>query len=104
MPYLLQRWKGPQSIAVFVRLGELKAFVKSIQNWRGLPILFSVYIPLDKRNSTFFVRFNKSREYYPDAIFPINILRDLAIESIRTTHFFYIDSDFFVSSLFFFIV
>ncbi|KAK8801895.1 hypothetical protein WA588_006179 [Blastocystis sp. NMH] len=97
MPYILKRWKGPMSIAVFVTLEEYSSFVNAITPYLGLPITFSVYIPLGLEHSSYFVRGNGKKTVFAHTLYPINLLRDMAIESIHTTHFFCVDADFFFS-------
>lgn len=98
MKYLLQRWKGPMSIACLIQMDEFVSFVKSISPYFGLPITFSVYVPLKPHNSSYFIEGNGKRMVFPSTLYPVNLLRDLAIESIRTTHYLNIDADLFVSS------
>ena len=100
MPFILKRWKGPMSIAVFVTLEEYSSFVNAITPYLGLPITFSVYIPLGLEHSSYFVRGNGKKTVFAHTLYPINLLRDMAIESIHTTHFFCVDADFFFSGLF----
>lgn len=100
MEYLLQRWKGPMSIACLIQMDEYVSFVKSISPYFGLPITFSVYVPLEPRNSSYFIEGNGTRMLFPSTLYPVNLLRDLAIESIHTTHYMNIDADLFISSTF----
>ena len=100
MPFILKRWKGPMSIAVFVTLEEYSSFVNAITPYLGLPITFSVYIPLGLEHSSYFVRETGKQTVFAHTLYPINLLRDLAIESIHTTHSFCVDADFFFSGLF----
>ena len=55
----------------------------------------SVYIPLGLEHSSYFVRGNGKQTVFAHTLYPINLLRDMAIESIHTTHFFCVDADFF---------
>ena len=45
----------------------------------------------------YYVKSRKEREWFNAPIFPLNLVRDLAIESIQTTHYLLIDIDFFIS-------
>lgn len=96
--YHLKRWKGAMSIGIIVQLHEFPSFVNAIEGLFGRPIVFSVYVPMNSSESSYFVRKNGTREVFPSILYPVNILRDLAIESIRSTHFMYVDADFFISS------
>ena len=98
LPFLLKRWKGPISIGTFVKKEEYPDFSDYIADYMGLPITFSVYVPLGLENSSYYIRRDGSRELFPKTLYPMNLLRDLAIESIKTSHYMYIDADFFISS------
>ena len=98
MPYLLKRWNGPMSFAVFVKMEEMPAFVSAILPYLGLPITFSVYVPMKVKRPSYHIRGTGKREWFPDSLYPMNLLRDLAIETIHTSHFLYVDADFFTSS------
>ena len=86
------------SFGVFVKMEEMPAFVNAILPYLGLPITFSVYVPLGLKRSSYYIRKNGTKEYFDDSLYPMNLLRDLAIEAIHTSHFFYLDADFFTSS------
>ena len=85
------------SIGVFVMLEEYSAFVDFISHYMGSPITLCVYIPLGLEDSSYFIRYNHSKEYFPKTLYPMNLLRDLAIEAIETSHFMYVDADFMTS-------
>lgn len=97
LPYLLKRWKGPMSIGVFVMPEEYPAFVDFISHYMGLPITLCVYIPLGLENTSYYIRRNQFKQYFTKTLYPMNLLRDLAIESITTSHFMYVDADFMTS-------
>ena len=77
---------------------EMPAFVNATLAYLGLPITFSVYVPLGLKRSSYHIRKNGTKEYFDDSLYPMNLLRDLAIEAIHTSHFLYLDADFFTSS------
>lgn len=85
------------SIGILVRLPEFPLFAKAIEEYAGYPITFSVYVPLGDKRTSYFIRKNGTKEVFPDTLYPVNLLRDLAIESIRTTHFMFVDADFYIS-------
>ena len=62
-------------------------------------IVFTVYVTKTITKSTipFYVQQNGAHLNYPDGFYPINTLRDLAIESISTTHLLVADTDVFPS-------
>ena len=82
---------------------ELHSVIKVIQAYEHYrQITFLLYIIKDKTSipgrSIFYDTTGPS--YSKETTFPINLLRDLAIESIETTHFFVSDIDvFFVSDI-----
>ena len=62
-------------------------------------IVFTVYVTKMITNNTipFYVLANGTHLDYPEGFYPINTLRDLAIESISTTHLLIADTDMFPS-------
>ena len=62
-------------------------------------IVFTVYVTKTITSSTipFYVQPNGSHLNYSEGFYPINTLRDLAIESISTTHLLVADTDVFPS-------
>ena len=61
-------------------------------------IVFTVYVVKTITNTIpFYVQQNGSHLNYPNGFYPINTLRNLAIESISTTHLLVADTDVFPS-------
>ena len=61
-------------------------------------IVFTVYVVKTITNTIpFYVQQNGSHLNYPNGFYPINTLRNLAIESISTTHLLVADMDMFPS-------
>ena len=62
-------------------------------------IIFSFYVRKRITPSSIPVFFtaNKKNIYFPSGIFPMNILRDMSIESIDTSHYVAVDVDVFFS-------
>ena len=62
-------------------------------------IVFTVYVTKTITNNTipFYVLADGTHLNYPEGFYPINTLRDLAIESISTTHLLVADTDVFPS-------
>ena len=62
-------------------------------------IVFSVYVTkaITESNIPFYVLPNGTHLEYPEGFYPINTMRDLAIESISTTHCLVADVDMFPS-------
>ena len=97
--YLLKRWNGPMSIGAFVKKEEMSSFVDTILPYLCLPITFTVYVPSSLKWSSYHIRRSGRKELFAESLYPMNLLRDLAIETIRTSHFLYLDADFFTSSI-----
>ena len=95
--YHLKRWNGSMSIGILVQLPEFPSFVKAIEEYVGYPITFNVYVPFKTQHPSYFIRKNGTKEPYPNTLYPVNLLRDLAIESIHTTHYMFVDADFYIS-------
>ena len=87
------------SIACFIQQDEFASFAESISAYFGLPITFIVYIPMTSKGASYYIRNNGTRKVFNTTLYPVNLLRDLSIESIQTTHYMNIDADLFVSSL-----
>ena len=85
------------SIGILVQLYEFPSFVKAIEPYIGYPITFNVYVPLGIHHSSYFIRKNGTKEVFSNTLYPVNLLRDLAIESIHTTHYMFVDADFYIS-------
>lgn len=102
LPLHMQRWKGPMSIAIQLNEEELQETIKIINSIHRKNIRFTFYIVKQLQDNNYhcsFVSMNGTIVYY-DSCFVINELRNLAIESIQTTHFMLIDGDAIISSIF----
>lgn len=93
------RWKSPMSIAIQLNEEELNDVATILTQIRRPNIRFTLYIVRNTRQKMRckFISMNGSKVYY-ETCFVVNILRNLAIETIRTTHFFIVDGDGLVSS------
>ncbi|KAM7456586.1 hypothetical protein BLSTO_02654 [Blastocystis sp. subtype 1] len=99
-PFILQRWPGYVSVAIFVKQSEVPALAEKMAQFAAeRRVIYTVYVQktIDPENPPFYMMPNKEKRLYPKGLYPLNILRDLAIESIHTTHFFMIDADVFLS-------
>lgn len=85
------------SVACFVQMDEFSSFVKAISPYLDMPITFIVYIPLKAKRSSYFISESGVKRKFVRTLYPVNLLRDLAIESIYTTHYMNIDADIFIS-------
>ena len=93
------RWKSPMSIAIQLNEEELKDVATILTQIRRPNIRFTLYIVRNtgQKMRCKFVSMNGTKVFY-ETCFVVNILRNLAIETIRTTHFFIVDGDGLVSS------
>lgn len=104
LPLHMQRWKGPMSIAIQLNEEELQETVKIINSIHRKNIRFTFYVVKQLPTNNYhcsFISMNRTTVYY-DSCFVINELRNLAIESIHTTHFMLIDGDAIISSIFYY--
>lgn len=100
--YTLRRWRGPVSVSVFALESEVERVAsKLIQFGKRGDIVFSVYVrkSVSGANEPFYILpFTKGRMRLRKGMYPMNLLRDLSIESIRTSHYFMMDIDVFPSN------
>ena len=95
LPLHLDRWNGSMSIAIQMTEDELPTVAQVISTINRPNIRFTLYIAKD--SGCDYV--SESRKvYHFNNCFVINELRDLAIETIETTHFMVIDGDGILSS------
>lgn len=88
------------SVSILAKESELSTLASVIANDSSCDrIVFSVYIVkrITKNNTPFYVQRNGEHLNYPEGFYPINTMRDLAIESISTTHCLVADVDMFPS-------
>ena len=92
---MLKRWKGPIVSVFIIQEIEFRALMEFIlQQTRS--ILFNIYI-IPTYTITPFIYQGKHKYYMPNGIYPFNVLRDIGIESITTTHYLLLDIDVFPS-------
>ena len=100
LPLHLQRWRGPMSIAIQLEESELEDTAKIVSSIERKNIRFTFYVlknSSDKHRCSF-ISLNGTNVYY-NSCFVINELRNLAIETIETTHFMIVDGDAIISSI-----
>ena len=100
LPFLLSRWKGVISLGVFLDESELPRLHSALNAFTTQHrVIFSFYVRKRITPSSIPVFFtaNKKNIYFPSGIFPMNILRDMSIESIDTSHYVAVDVDVFFS-------
>ena len=102
LPYHLSRWKGPMSIAIQINEEELDEMVNVIGKIHRNNIRFTFYVikkkPANKPRCSFITMNGKTISL--QNCFVCNVLRNLAIETIKTSHFLLIDGDGIISSRF----
>ena len=100
LPYLLRRWKHEIVLAICVLESQLSQVGELIKKYNEYnQITFIIYVIRNNNDSSFKTIFydDSGPVYSNNTIFPINLLRDLSIESIDTTHYFICDIDAFPS-------
>ena len=96
LPYLMKRWKHRINMVIFVtenEIDELREVIDSYKSYKRITfILYIVKSRIGSRYQSIYYD-EKKPVYRNNTIFPINVLRDLAIEFIDTTHYFVSDID-----------
>ena len=91
----LDRWKGPMSIAVQVNEEDLVDLIRIVNIIRRNNIRFTFYIvkkPIESNHRCTFKSMNGTDVFY-ESCYAINVIRNLAIETIKTSHLIIIDGD-----------
>lgn len=100
LPLHFTRWHGPMSIAIQLTEEELIPTFHLIQSISRENIRFTFYViqkmPEKKPRCTMVSQKGVTVNF--DTCFVINELRNLAIETIQTTHFMILDGDGILSS------
>ena len=81
LSYITKRWKGPISVAVYYTAEDEDLFNSYKSKFEGTSIHFSPYFSEDS------------------SLFPINKLRNMAVEAVKTPYYMLIDIDMLPSSL-----
>ena len=101
LPLHFSRWKGPMSIALQLTEEEFKATMKSVELINRENIRFTFYVVKANHSQqprcTYINQKGKTIGF--ETCFVINELRNLAIETIQTTHFMILDGDGILSSI-----
>lgn len=95
-PLHLSRWKGDMSVAIRAFDNEIPDLLKILSSITRNNIRFTIQV-IDQSSSCTFIYYDKRRINY-SSCFEINLLRNLAIETIKTTHFILVDGDAIISS------
>ena len=101
MPFHFDRWKGDISIAIRLEEDELPFVFDIISAFQKQNIRYTLQVlpklSTSKRRCEFY--FLQNQTYLYDDCFELNLLRNFAIETIKTTHFMIIDADAIVSCI-----
>lgn len=87
-------------ISVFIKEREIDSLSHLVFQFISKPrVVYVIYVQKDitKDNIPYYTYPNGTVLHYPKGMYPLNVLRDLSIESITTTHFLLIDADVFLS-------
>ena len=101
IPYLIKRWKRDISIAVFLEEKDIPQLETVITKFTSLKrIVFSFYIrkTITPSNTPYYRKDKTNVKYFDNGLYPMNIMRDMAIESVETTHYLLLDIDTFIST------
>lgn len=107
LPLHFDRWKGPMSIVIQLNEEEMENVAKIVSAIQRENVRFTFYIikkPIPETRSyrCTFISYNRTKVHY-ETCFVINVLRNLAIETIRTTHFMIVDGDGIVSCIMYYL-
>ncbi|KAK8832486.1 hypothetical protein WA577_002959 [Blastocystis sp. JDR] len=100
LPYIFERWKGAVSIGIMIKESEIEEAAKMIQRFmKKSKLVFTIYIQktITESNTPYYSYPDGKKQYFPNGMYPVNIMRDLSIESITTTHYMLTDVDVFLS-------
>lgn len=89
------------SVAVFATEDEVKDVAFDIINYKSArSIVYTIYVQkrISSSNTPYYLNREGVRFEYPEGVYPLNVLRNLAIESITTSHYMLIDADVFLST------
>lgn len=96
MPFLAERWKGHFSLALIASENELTQIDSFLVQYASLPhfrvTLYVVYSDAP-RNYVVYTREPTRKRVINRRIFPINLLRDYALNNVVTSHVMLLDMD-----------
>ena len=101
IPFHLQRWNGPIIIVVFMSMKEIDTAWTLLSQYENPNLEFILYVVDTTEVTPYFIESSDPFEvqYTNETFYPLNLLRDIGIESITTTHFMVVDGDLFLSSI-----
>lgn len=101
LPYMFNRWNDSISIGVFATEDEVKDVAFDILTYKtDRSVVYTIYVQkrITNANIPYYLNRDGVRYEYQEGLYPVNLLRDLSIESVTTSHFMVIDADVFLSS------
>lgn len=98
----MKRWNGPISICIVLPESQVKELDEKLSPFMNRGIVFTFYIAKEYPDHLYHGYYIRNKEKgiiqtFNTMIYPVNFARDLAIESLSTTHYLFIDCDFFTS-------
>lgn len=101
LPYMLERWAGPMSLSLYLKDYQVGMIDTVLSPYLNRQITWSFYVVKGVDSTVYATYVNNDIKNdvtsFNNPIFPINLVRDLAIESVETTHFLFADIDYFIS-------
>ena len=94
LTYLQHRWNGPMSLAIFSTPAELHRVQKALRSLHNRIEVVRVVLYIAKEKAYYYhISLGKVRQETTSKLYPINLLRDLAILNVVTTHYVNLDMD-----------
>ena len=102
LPFHFDRWDGDYSIALQMKEEEMKKAAGMINRISKKNVRFSLYI-IEAKKKVYRCTFRTMKQTISNfsSCFDINVLRNLAIETILTSHYLLTDGDAVISCVFF---
>jgi hypothetical protein len=100
MTFITKQFEGPISLSIFIYESEIPIvdqFILTYQNHSNLQLIFYI-VPDTDENFIWIQKEGLQKQYLDERIFPLNLLRDLAILRTTTSHYICVDMDLLPSS------
>jgi hypothetical protein len=92
---VMNRWRGKISLTLSIPVQQMSVMSLDLLDNQPGEIIITFYV-FDIKSQIPYIRMPKkykTKRTFKDGIMPINLLRNFAIESISTTHYFSSDVD-----------
>lgn len=91
----MKRWNGPISICIVLPESQVKELDEKLSPYMNRGIVFTFYIAKEYPDHLYHGYYIRNKEKgivqtFSTMIYPVNFARDLAIESLSTTHYLFI--------------